>query len=229
MNLNHLYTIIVAGGSGTRMNTNVAKQYLELNGLPIIMHTIRAFYTYDNTMKIIVVLPEGDFLYWKSLCKQHAFNIPVTLAKGGATRFESVSNGLYQIKEETGVVAVHDGVRPLVTQRLIQEAFTTAQARGNAVAAITLKDSVRTVNEAGNQAVDRNKFRLIQTPQTFTVAMIKQAYGAAKSGHFTDDASVVEANGFAIQLVEGDQTNIKITTPEDLYIAECFLELGIND
>lgn len=224
MNLDPLYTIIVAGGNGTRMNANIPKQYLELDGLPIIMHTIRAFYVFDNTIKIILVLPAGDFAYWEALCKQYAFDIPVILAQGGATRFESVRQGLYQINDNNGTVAIHDGARPLVTQKLIHESFKVAKAKGNAVAAITLKDSVRKVDKNGSQVIDRSKLRLIQTPQTFAIAMLKQAYAAAKSVHFTDDASVVEANGIAVQLIEGEGTNIKITTPEDLFVAECFLK-----
>lgn len=209
------------------MKTDTPKQFLELNGLPILMHTIKAFYSYDQNMKIILVLPEGDLLYWEKLCLANAFNIPVTIVKGGATRFESVRNGLDRIEGNQGVVAVHDGVRPLISQRLIHEAFSTAVDKGNAVAAIALKDSVRKVTQGGSEAVDRATYRLVQTPQVFSLSIIKKAYAVAQHASFTDDASVVEASGHPIQLIEGDGTNLKITTPEDLLVAEYLLKSGI--
>ena len=227
MNRDHLYAIIVAGGSGTRMNANIPKQFLELNGIPILMHTIKTFYAFDNGMKIILVLPEGDIVYWEQLCLEHDFNIPVAIVKGGATRFESVRNGLDLISDHQGVVAVHDGVRPLVSQRLIREAFSTAFEKGNAVAAIALKDSIRKITQEGSEALDRTAYRLVQTPQTFRLSIIKNAYKTAKHTNFTDDAAVVEASGHPIRLIEGDGVNLKITTPEDLLVAEYLLKSGI--
>lgn len=227
MNSDHLYTIIVAGGSGSRMNANVPKQFLDLNGLPILMHTIKAFHTYNNGMKIILALPQGDIAYWEQLCLKHAFNIPITLVRGGSSRFESVRNGLELIEDHQGVVAVHDGVRPLVSQRLIRESFSTAAEKGNAVAAVALKDSVRKITQKGSEAVDRAAYRLVQTPQTFALSVLKSAYKIAKHTNFTDDAAVVEASGHLIQLIEGDGTNLKITTPEDLLVAEYLLKSGI--
>lgn len=227
MNGDHLYTIIVAGGSGIRMNASIPKQFLELNGLPILMHTVKAFYTYNNDMRIILVLPEHDIPYWEKLCEGHAFKIPLAVVKGGATRFESVRNGLMHIKNSQGVVSVHDGVRPLVSQRLIHESFSTAIEKGSAVAAIALKDSIRKVTTDGNEAVDRAAYRLVQTPQVFLLPVIKSAYKAAKHSNFTDDATVVESSGHTIQLIEGEGQNIKITTPEDLLVAEHLLKSGL--
>lgn len=223
MNNDPLYTIIVAGGSGSRMKAKVPKQFLELHGLPILMHTVRAFYTYDNTMTIILALPEQEMAYWEKLCLDYDFNVPVTVVKGGATRFESVRNGLMHIEGSHGTVAVHDGVRPLVSHRLIQECFSTAIDKGTAVAAIALKDSVRKVTAEGNEAVDRAIYRLVQTPQVFSLPLLKNAYRIAKRIDYTDDATVVEASGHAIQLVEGEGSNVKITTPEDLLVAEHLL------
>lgn len=217
------FAIIVAAGTGTRMNASIPKQYMELSGLPILMHTVKAFHTYKPTTNIVLVLPEHDFLYWEELCKQYGFNIAVTLAEGGSTRFESVKNGLAKIKEEDGLVAVHDGVRPLVSQKLIQNAFATAKMHGNAIAAVGLKDSIRKMEGDKSHAVDRDEFRLIQTPQVFDLYTLKKAYREAQSSHFTDDASLVEAFGASIQLIEGDYKNIKITTQEDLFLAACYL------
>lgn len=227
MNNDPLYTIIVAGGSGSRMKAKVPKQFLELHGLPILMHTVRAFYTYDNTMTIILALPEQEMAYWEKLCLDYDFNVPVTVVKGGATRFESVRNGLMHIEGSHGTVAVHDGVRPLVSHRLIQECFSTAIDKGTAVAAIALKDSVRKVTAEGNEAVDRAIYRLVQTPQVFSLPLLKNAYRIAKRIDYTDDATVVEASGHAIQLVEGEGSNVKITTPEDLLVAEHLLQSGM--
>src|SRR5690606_11311127 len=227
MNSDHLYTIIVAGGSGTRMNAKVPKQFLTLNGLPILMHTIKAFHTYENGMKIILALPEQDISYWEQHCLKHDFTIPITILKGGAIRFESVRNGLNHIEERYGIVAVHDGVRPLVSQELIHASFSTAIQKGNAVAAIALKDSVRKVTAEGNEAVDRAAYRLVQTPQVFSLPLIKNAYKMAKHANYTDDATVVEASGHPIQLIEGEGSNIKITTPEDLLVAEYLLKSGV--
>lgn len=227
MNNDHLYTIIVAGGSGTRMKAKIPKQFLELNGLPILMHTVRAFHAYDNAMTIILALPEQDIAFWEKLCLDYDFNVPVTVVKGGATRFESVRNGLMHIEGSHGTVAVHDGVRPLVSHRLIHECFSVAIEKGTAVAAIALKDSVRKVTPDGNEAVDRANYRLVQTPQVFSLPIIKNAYQKAQRTDYTDDATVVEASGHAIQLVEGEGSNVKITTPEDLLVAGHLLQSGM--
>ncbi len=219
------YAIIVAGGSGSRMKSSIPKQYLELNGLPILMHTINAFYSTDSNIQIILVLPPGDVSYWEDLCKKHVFTVPVSLAAGGASRYESVKNGLAQIQADDAVVAIHDGVRPLVSSDMILESFKTAALRGNAVTAVKLKDSIRMVKDGENMPVDRSAYRLIQTPQTFQLCQLREAYEQQFDPVlFTDDASVVEADGKSIYLIEGSYRNIKITTTEDLKIASYFLQ-----
>jgi 2-C-methyl-D-erythritol 4-phosphate cytidylyltransferase len=212
------YVIIVAGGIGTRMKSNIPKQFLLLNGLPILMHTITAFKDY----RITLVLPEDQHSYWQGLCKQHNFNYAHDIISGGVTRFQSVSNGLKNIPDE-GKVAIHDGVRPLVTKDIIKNSFELAGEHGNAITAIPLKDSIRKVSIKSNKAVDRTNYRLIQTPQTFDITLIKKAYQTTESSLFTDDASVLEKDGHKIHLFEGSPRNIKITTPEDIKIAEALI------
>ena len=219
------YAIIVAGGSGLRMNSTTPKQFIEINGLPILMRTIKAFYQYSNKLKITLVLPEDQFDFWSALVETHNFNIPCQLAKGGKSRFESVKNGLNAIEEkEGGLVAIHDGVRPFITSEIIDQCYRSAEAYGSGVAAVIPKDSIRQVTSTGNTTVDRNEYRLIQTPQTFQLAIIKQAYMSTTDKGFTDDASVAENNRHKISLVSGDYRNIKITTPEDLKFAQALLE-----
>jgi 2-C-methyl-D-erythritol 4-phosphate cytidylyltransferase len=217
------YALIVAGGSGSRMQSTTPKQFIEVGGLPILMRAIRAFYQYSQTIKIIVVIPEEHFTLWSKLAENHHFNIPCQLVKGGKTRFESVKNGLRSIENE-GLVAIHDGVRPFVTSQLIDQCYKSADEYGSGVAAVIPKDSIRELTESGNRTVDRHQYRLIQTPQTFEVSIIKQAYLSADNTGFTDDASVAENAGIVISLVDGDYSNIKITTPEDIKIAQALLE-----
>ncbi len=220
------YALLVAGGSGTRMQSPLPKQFLPLNGKPILMHTIQAFFRYSSAVKLIVVLPSYDIQTWHDLCKKHHFNTPHQVTAGGIHRTESVRKGLQMIEGQEGFVAIHDGVRPLVSPQLIANSFAKAREKGNAVAAVPLKESIRSLKPNGhNAAEDRNSFRLIQTPQTFKVALIKRAYAEIPSDRvFSDDASVVEQQGEVIYLIEGEYRNIKITTPEDLNIAEIFLE-----
>ncbi len=215
-------SLIVAGGSGTRMETNVPKQFLLLAGKPILMHTIEAFYN-SEISHIILVLPLGEMEYWNELCQKNGFTIKHQLVAGGSSRFESVNNGLQYCNNED-LVAIHDGVRPFISKEIILKSFETALEKGNAVAAVRLKDSIRKVELLGNKNVNRDNYYLIQTPQTFKVELIKQAYAAQNHINFTDDASVLEANGHAINLIAGDYKNIKITTPEDMLIAEAFLK-----
>ncbi|MEN7547456.1 2-C-methyl-D-erythritol 4-phosphate cytidylyltransferase [Rapidithrix thailandica] len=217
------YGIIVAGGSGNRMQSEVPKQFLPLADYPIVMHTLSKFKQALPQIELILVLPEGQFSYWQQLVKQHHFTLPHQLVAGGASRFQSVSQGLGLIKEP-GVVAIHDGVRPLVSKKVIRHSFEQAQLHGNAITSVPLKDSIRQISAHGtSQAVDRSLFRLIQTPQTFTTELILSAYQTAERDFFTDDASVAEYAGATIHLMEGEYTNIKITTPEDLIFAENWL------
>lgn len=219
------YALIVAGGSGTRMQSQVPKQFLLLNGKPILMHTLEAFYCYSASLHIITVLPETDVAWWYSLCHRYDFDIPHRVVKGGQSRTNSVRNGLEAIEEEEGWVAIHDGVRPLISADVIAESFRVAQAKGNAVTSVRLKDSIRRLAEkGGTQAEDREQFRLIQTPQTFLVTAIRNAYRRTpESEVLPDDATLMEKFGEKIHLIEGSYRNIKITTPEDLSIAEAFL------
>lgn len=216
------YAIIVAGGKGTRIPGTLPKQFLELNGLPILMHTINAFLRYSKNVSIILVLPEDDFKTWQTLCVKHNFTAKPILQKGGDTRFQSVKNGLEKI-EGDGLVAIHDGVRPLVSEDIIGASFRLAAVHKTAVAAVRLKESIRVTDQNTTRAVDRSKFRLIQTPQTFDVALIKKAYQIKDDPSLTDDASVAERAGHTISLFEGSYDNIKITTPEDLIVAKALL------
>lgn len=216
------YALIVAGGKGTRIKSNVPKQFLELNGLPVLMHTISAFYRYSEKINVIVVLPEDDFSMWKSLCDKYSFHKPIVLQKGGDTRFQSVKNGLAQISGD-GLVAIHDGVRPLVNEDIIGASFRLAAVHKSAVASVRLKESIRITDQDTTRSADRSRFRLIQTPQTFEVDLIRKAYESKEDPTLTDDASVAERAGHLISLFEGSYENIKITTEEDLVIAEALL------
>ncbi len=217
------FALIVAGGKGTRIKSNLPKQFIELNGKPILLHTIDAFHRYSKSLTVILVLPEDDFEVWNGICEKFNFNEPVLLQKGGATRFQSVRNGLDKIEGE-GLVAIHDGVRPLVSEDIIGASFRLAAIHHCAVAAVRLKESLRMTDKDGTKAVDRSLFRLIQTPQTFDVQLIKKAYRMKEDSSFTDDASVAERAGHRISLFEGSFLNIKITTPEDLVIAEALMK-----
>jgi len=217
------YAVIVAGGSGSRMNSEIPKQYLPINGLPVLMHTIKAFHNYNNSLSIIVVLPPNDLKLWKELCDTYQFKLPIQVTSGGSTRFQSVRNGLDKVGPD-GVVAIHDGVRPIVNKEIIAASFEIAALHGSAIAAVRLKESIRVTDKDQTKMADRSKYRIIQTPQTFQVRIIKEAYRIPEDPQFTDDASVLEKSGHKISLFEGSYKNIKITTPEDLIIAEAFLK-----
>ena len=217
------YAIIVAGGKGTRIKSKIPKQFIELNGLPILMHTINTFYRYSHSITVILVLPSDDMETWKQLCVRYHFNKPLILQEGGDTRFQSVRKGLMKI-EGQGLVAIHDGVRPLVSQDIIAASFRLAAVHQSAVAAVRLKESIRITDQDNTKAMDRSRFRIIQTPQTFQVELIKRAYEIKEDPSLTDDASVAERAGHTISLFEGSYENIKVTTPEDLIIAEALLK-----
>lgn len=220
---NKEYAIIVAGGKGTRIKSKLPKQFLELMGLPILMHTLNAFYKYSDKINIILVLPQDDFNTWEDLCKKHNYNKLYILQHGGDSRFQSVKNGLDKI-EGSGLVAIHDGVRPLVSEDIIGASFRLAAVHKSAVAAVRLKESIRMTDQDNTKAMDRSHFRLIQTPQTFDVTLIKNAYQLKEETNLTDDASVAERAGHIISLFEGSYENIKVTTPEDLIVAEALLK-----
>ena len=217
------YILIVAGGSGTRMGAALPKQFLEINGKPVLMHTLEVFHRYDAQSKIILGLPASQMEFWKELCKKHQFTLDHQLSPGGETRFHTVKNALELIKEE-GLVAVHDGVRPLVSNDTLERCFKGAAEFGTAIPVLPVVESIRQLEETGSKAVDRTRFFSVQTPQVFQSKILKEAYEQEYSNHFTDDASVVEALGHSIHLVEGNRQNIKITHPMDLKLAEILIQ-----
>jgi 2-C-methyl-D-erythritol 4-phosphate cytidylyltransferase len=215
------YALIVAGGKGLRMGAEIPKQFLLLKGKPVLMHTIEAFANISD-IHIVLVLPQSQMSYWQELTSEYSFSISHTLIAGGDTRFQSVRNGLSVVSD--GMVAIHDGVRPIISQELLANAYDTCEQKGNAVLAVRLKDSIREVDLLGNKNVNRNNYYLIQTPQVFHSSEIKAAYDVTEHDNFTDDASVLESAGAKIHLVEGAYSNIKITTPEDLAMAEVLMK-----
>jgi len=215
------HAIIVAGGRGMRMGGSLRKQFLPVGGIPILMHTLNCFYDYSPEINLVLVLPGDDLGYWKRLCEKHHFSLPHFLVEGGPSRFHSVRNGLESIEGEEGLVAIHDGVRPFVTQEIISSGFGEAAILGSAIAVVPLQDSLRKLNPDGNSCFqEREYFRLVQTPQTFQLSKIKQAYKVSELPQFTDDATVYEFQGWQVNLIKGHSTNIKITTPEDLEYAD---------
>lgn len=214
------FVIIVAGGNGLRMGGDIPKQFLPISGKPILMRTIERFFEYDSQIQVVLVLPQDHFDYWKNLCEEYKFNLPHTLIAGGATRYHSVKNGLMSIAcSENDLVAVHDGVRPFVSVDTIAETFEKASQFGAVIPVIDSVDSLREVVGTKSQARDRSAYKLVQTPQSFTYKVLRQAYDLDYRDTFTDDASVVEAAGFDVTLVKGNRENIKITTTYDLKIA----------
>ncbi|MEX1191096.1 MAG: 2-C-methyl-D-erythritol 4-phosphate cytidylyltransferase [Brumimicrobium sp.] len=210
--------IITAGGIGKRMNSKIPKQFLLLGGIPILMRSIQAFHTFDQSIEILVTLPKDWWSYWNELCEKHEFKIPVTLIEGGKERFHSVQKAVEVAKGE--VIAVHDGVRPLVSIETIDRAFQRAEQKGSGVPVVRLKDSLRKGSFDENTAVRRDDYLLIQTPQCFKSEWIKKAYSQHEfSSEITDDATLIEKSGKPIFLTEGNEENIKITSPMDLRIA----------
>ena len=220
------HALIVAAGTGSRMLTDIPKQFLELNGKPILMHTIGAFYHSDLHPLITVVLNETVIDFWETLCNRYNFTLAHRVICGGDNRFNSVKNGISSIlsTDDGCVIAIHDAVRPLVSNHIITKSFQQAESEGSAVTMIRSRDSVRRISSDLNEALNRNEIYLVQTPQTFTSAVLKTAYEQSFNESFTDDASVVEKAGYPIRLLEGANQNIKITFPEDLLIAEAFLQ-----
>jgi 2-C-methyl-D-erythritol 4-phosphate cytidylyltransferase len=216
------FALIVAGGSGCRMKTTIPKQFLLLKQKPVLMHTIERFAEYDSSIEIILVLPSSQLEYWEELCFQYDFKILHRLVAGGDVRFESVKNGLSAISDE-GLVAIHDGVRPLVSFETIDWCFKIAEEKGNALPVMPVVESVRMVEGDKSYPVDREKYVAVQTPQVFRVSEIKKAYSLGFDPAFTDDATVLERLGIQINLVEGNRENIKITHATDLIVAEAFL------
>lgn len=224
--MNHV--IIVAGGKGLRMGAGIPKQFIEIGGKPILMHTIQRFHEYDKNLDIIVVLPKEQHDFWNELCKKHEFTEKVRIADGGATRFHSVKNGLALIDDdEDGIVGVHDGVRPFVSIGVIKKCFDEALLHKAVVPVVPIVETIWSTvckdNSGSPSTVDRNNYFLGQTPQTFDIKLLKSAFEQPYDTNFTDDASVVRKACHPITLVEGNKENIKITTPFDLKIAEMLL------
>lgn len=218
-----LYALIVAGGSGSRMGSNTPKQFLSIGGKPILLHTLEAFYNFDPNISIVLVLPASQKERWKELRQEYQIKIPHAIVEGGHSRFQSVKSGLALVPMEA-IVAIHDGVRPFVSPAMLQEGYRSAGEKGSAIVSVPLKESLRRIMKNGSQAEDRSQFRLVQTPQTFQAGLIKKAYRQKELDHFTDCASVAEANGQQVTLIEGAYHNIKITTPEDILFAENLLK-----
>lgn len=225
------YVVIVAGGKGTRMSSDIPKQFLLLAGKPVLMHSIEAFYNYDKDIEIIVVLPKGQQEYWLELCVKHKFNINHLFAVGGETRYHSVKNGLSLIdKDSNSLVAVHDGVRPLVSQKTIEELFDVANEYRAAYPALPVTDTIRKAMPSGRtRLMDRSLFYTVQTPQVFKSRILISSYQGDYSPELTDDISVVgRARNLHPMMVIGDKENIKITTPTDLLFAEAVLKCRIS-
>ena len=239
------YAIIVAGGKGLRMGGELPKQFIPIEGRPVLMRTLDTFHACDSSIQLILVLPLDHQPYWAQLCRDHHFAVPHRIACGGATRFHSVLNGLAMVDAPDALVAVHDGVRPFVSHAVIERCYHDAEQYGAVVPVIPVVETVRQLvapsssDEAACQketfnsqlsifnsssiTVDRNVYRLVQTPQTFRASLLRRAYEQPYCDAFTDDASVVEALGEAVHLVEGNRENIKLTTPFDLTVARALL------
>ena len=218
------YIIIVAGGKGLRMGSDIPKQFLPIGGKPVLMRTLERFREYSDDIQIILVLPEAQQEYWHQLCDVYHFDVEYTLANGGQTRFHSVQNGLAKVPDDAqGVVGVHDGVRPFPSIEVIKNCYETARTAKAVIPVIPVVETVRHLDGDSSMTVPRDEYRLVQTPQTFDIQLLKAANKQPYNDGFTDDASVVEAFGHKITLVEGNRENIKITTPYDLKIAEVLI------
>ncbi len=216
------FIIIVAGGSGSRMGSEIPKQFLELAGKPVLMHTLQVFSDFDPDSQLILVLPSAQQEFWNELCQKHSFSLSHRVVSGGQSRFHSVKNGLAAI-EGAGIVFIHDGVRPLVSRETLAKCFEMAQKSGNAIPVLPVNESLRKIEGDTTISVDRSLYFSVQTPQTFRTEQIQEAFSQDYDPAFTDDASVAEKAGFPINLVEGNRENIKITTPIDLIVAEAIL------
>lgn len=217
------FAIIVAGGKGLRMGGELPKQFIPIEGRPVLMRTLETFYACDETIRLILVLPRDHQPYWQSLCREYGFNVPHSIADGGATRFHSVQNGLSFVDDAEALVAVHDGVRPFVSRDVIMQCYFNAATYGAVVPVVPVVETVRQLIGDSSVTVSRDAYRLVQTPQTFRASLLRRAYEQCYDDAFTDDASVVEALGEEVHLVEGNRENIKLTTPYDLIVARALV------
>ncbi len=223
--MNSLHVIITAGGSGTRMNSEIPKQFISIAGKPILMYTIEKFYNFDKNINIILVLPQNHTKLWEKLCFEQNFLIKHKIAIGGNTRFDSIKSGLNYVSGE-GLTATHDGVRPFVSFQTIQNCIDLADKTGNAIPVVKINDSIRKIENSNSSIQNRELFRAVQTPQVFDNELIKTAYLQNFHTEFTDCASVVEKKGIKINITEGNIENFKITCPSDLIIALAYLNEG---
>ncbi len=216
------YIIIVAGGKGLRMGTEVPKQFLPVGGVPVLMRTLNRFHDCRPDLGIILVLPHEQQEYWSQLCRQYHFDVPHRVVDGGATRFDSSRHGLAAIPDDCqGVVGIHDGVRPFVSAQVIDRCYARARQCGAVIPVLPVTDTLRQTGADGSgHNVLRSDYRIVQTPQVFDIQLLKRAFHQPYSDQFTDDASVVEALGCSVEMVEGNRENIKLTTPFDLKVAE---------
>ncbi len=222
------FAIIVAGGTGTRMETETPKQFLLLAGKPLLMHSMEAFFQFDEKITIIVSLHPDYMKQWMHLCAEYDFHIPHFLVPGGSSRFHSVQNALGKVPG-SGLVAVHDAARPLITVSLIRRIFKAAANRGNAIPCVTVNETVRSMEGGSVKLLDRSLLRITQTPEVFECSLLKNAYEQPYQPGFTDDGSLLEARGMQVHLVDGDPVNIKITLPGDVEIAEVLLRRRITE
>jgi 2-C-methyl-D-erythritol 4-phosphate cytidylyltransferase len=218
------YVLILAGGIGQRMNMDIPKQFIPVIGKPVLMHTISRFREYDPRVQIIVVIPRDHIPLWKDLCTEFNFNIEHQIVRGGKERFYSVKQGLSRVPDDA-LVLIHDGVRPLVSRDTIDRVVKTAEKKGNAIPYIDIVHSIRKVANGKSKAIDRSKLKIIQTPQGFHSTIIKQAYARRYRKSFTDDAGVLEAMGYEINLVKGNNKNMKITSSTDIHLVECLMSI----
>lgn len=219
------YIIIVAGGKGLRMGTDLPKQFMPIGGKPVLMHTLERFHNYDPRLRIVLVLPKDHQLFWRELCEKHHFTVPHQIADGGKTRFESSKNGLAMIPADAeGLVGIHDGVRPFVSAEVIARCYDAAREDYAAIPVMPVTDTLRYVDRGQGSNVMRDHFRTVQTPQVFDIALARKAFDQPDRPTFTDDTSVVESLGCQVTMVEGNRENIKLTTPFDLKLAELLLK-----
>ena len=226
------YIIVVAGGKGLRMGSDIPKQFLPIGDKPVLMRTLERFREYSDDLQIILVLPEAQQEYWQELCKKYNFKVEYLLANGGQTRFHSVQNGLALVPDDAeGVVGVHDGVRPFPSIEVIRNCYETARTAKAVIPVIPVVETLRHISLTSHplpltsKTVPRDEYRLVQTPQTFDIQLLKAANRQPYNDGFTDDASVVESYGHKITLVEGNRENIKITTPYDITVAEAIINI----
>ena len=220
------YIVIVAGGKGMRMGADIPKQFIPIGGKPVLMHTLERFFACDGELKIILVLPHEQQAYWRQLCRDCSFNIPHTIVDGGETRFESSRKGLQAIPlDAAGLVGIHDGVRPFVSEAVIKRCFEAADESKAAIPVLPVTDTLRHVDRNGvGRNVLRSDYRIVQTPQVFDIRLLRKAFEQPYQDSFTDEASVVESLGYTVEMVEGNRENIKLTTPFDLTLAEAMLK-----